>query len=632
MEKIRIQDDLYNYVNQEWLETAVIPDGMPATGGFNTLNEKVESDLINDFNEMIKSGSYENDHIRYACKLFSLFKDTKRRNREKMRPAMKYLNKINKIQNMTSFNRNLKDLVLNKLPLPFDLDVTADLKNSVNNCLLLNSPSTILPDSSYYKPEMEQQKQMMLGLWSNMAKMILAETKLTPEEQEVYLSDTLKFDALIGPVVLSHEDMSDYVKLFNHVKTRTVSSMVKPVKFRKLLTDLFGTVPEDVVVTDLKYFKEFKNIFNEENFEMYRHWAYVIALLQSTSFLSEHLREVGSMFRNALMGIDKAMPLEKFAYNVTAEIYSEPVGLYYGKKYFGYEARKDIESIANDIIKQYIVRVNNSDILSEETKKKAVLKLEKINVKMGFPDNVDKVYDSYVFDDSTSLLDVVVKTRRLFTEHEFSKLYEKVDKKKWHMGGHIVNAMYNPTDNDITFPAAILQPPFYSIKQSRSANLGGIGAVIGHEISHAFDNNGAKCDENGCLNNWWTKEDFKKFKARTKDMIKEFEGIELPWGKVNSSFIVSENIADNGGMAVTLDLMKKLKNASYEDYFITWAKVWCMKAKPEYLQLLLTVDVHAPNILRANMPPRNFPEWYDTFKVSNKDKMYISPKKRVVIW
>jgi putative endopeptidase len=365
---------------------------------------------------------------------------------------------------------------------------------------------------------------------------------------------------------------------------------------------------------------------------MYRHWAYVITLLQSTSFLSEHLREVGSMFRNALMGIDKAMPLEKFAYNVTAEIYSEPVGLYYGKKYFGYEARKDIESIANDIIKQYIVRINNSDILSEETKKKAVLKLEKINVKMGFPDNVDKVYDSYVFDDSTSLLDVVVKTRRLFTEHEFSKLYEKVDKKKWHMGGHIVNAMYNPTDNDITFPAAILQPPFYSIKQSRSANLGGIGAVIGHEISHAFDNNGAKCDENGCLNNWWTKEDFKKFKARTKDMIKEFEGIELPWGKVNSSFIVSENIADNGGMAVTLDLMKKLKNASYEDYFITWAKVWCMKAKPEYLQLLLTVDVHAPNILRANMPPRNFPEWYDTFKVSNKDKMYISPKKRVVIW
>ena len=200
------------------------------------------------------------------------------------------------------------------------------------------------------------------------------------------------------------------------------------------------------------------------------------------------------------------------------------------------------------------------------------------------------------------------------------------------MPGHMVNACYNPFVNDITFPAAILQAPFYSIKQTRSENLGGIGAVIGHEISHAFDSNGAKCDENGNINNWWTKKDMKKFQKKINAMIKQFDKIQLPWGTVNGKFIVSENMADNGGMAVTLAIMANTEGASYEEYFKNWAKVWCMKAKPEYQALLLSLDVHGPAILRANMQPRNFKEWYETFDVKKTDKMYIAPKKRVVIW
>jgi putative endopeptidase len=200
------------------------------------------------------------------------------------------------------------------------------------------------------------------------------------------------------------------------------------------------------------------------------------------------------------------------------------------------------------------------------------------------------------------------------------------------MPGHMVNASYNPFVNDITFPAAILQPPFYSLKQTRSENLGGIGAVIGHEISHAFDINGAKCDENGNINNWWTNGDKRRFNSKIKAMVKQFDKIELPWGTVNGKFIVSENMADNGGMAVTLAIMARSKDVSYEEYFMNWARVWCMKAKPEYQKLLLSVDVHGPAILRANMQPRNFKEWYDTFGVKKTDKMYIPPKKRIIIW
>ncbi|MDY2901987.1 MAG: M13-type metalloendopeptidase, partial [Bacilli bacterium] len=244
----------------------------------------------------------------------------------------------------------------------------------------------------------------------------------------------------------------------------------------------------------------------------------------------------------------------------------------------------------------------------------------------------DPYYDTLVFDESLSLYDICASLSQIRTKHKLSLLYTEVNRDKWVMPGHMVNACYNPSLNDITFPAAILQAPFYSIKQTKSENLGGIGAVIGHEISHAFDNNGAKCDELGNLNNWWTKEDNKRFNNKTKAMIKEFDQIELPWGKVNGAFTVSENIADNGGMAVTLDIMSKMKEKSYEEYFMNWGRIWCMKAKTEFLQLLLAVDVHGPAILRANMQPRNFDEWYETFNVKKTDKMYLPVNKRVHIW
>ena len=190
-------------------------------------------------------------------------------------------------------------------------------------------------------------------------------------------------------------------------------------------------------------------------------------------------------------------------------------------------------------------------------------------------DIIDKIYPT-----NNSIADLLINKIKLLDNIE--KLNKPTDRTHWAMPGHMVNACYDPFVNDITFPAAILQPPFYSINQTRSENLGGIGAVIGHEISHAFDSNGAKCDENGNINNWWTKEDNRKFKKKINAMIKQFDGIELPWGKVNGKFIVSENMADNGGMGVTLEIMSKTPNVSYEEYFQNWAKVWCLKAKPEY--------------------------------------------------
>ena len=632
MEKIRIQDDLFHHVNQEKIDELVIPDDMPQIGGFNTLHTEVEKLMIDEFNQMSESKDYPDVYLERACLLYSEIKNIKKREKYGIKPVLKNLSVINKLTSIRSFNNKLADLVINRMPLPFSIGVEVDMKDTNKHCVIIQGPSVILPDASYYKPEMAQQKDAILGVWAHMAKMILAETKLSEEDQAKYIQDTLAFDSILGNLVKTSEEWSEYVNMYNPMKTSKVHSMLKPVNFKRLLNNLFGFEPEKIIVAEPRYFKAFKEVFNENTFELYKHWAYVKEIVSSTSLLSEKLRDVGGLYYRTIAGIASVTPIEKFAYQLASNMYSEPVGLYYGRKYFGEEAKKDITEIVYQIINTYKERIQSKDFLEDATKEKAILKLSKIGVKMGYPDKIEAIYDKLVFDANKSLYEICNDLETIKVKENFAKLSKPVNHEKWAMPGHMVNACYNPFSNDITFPAAILQAPFYSIKQTRSENLGGIGAVIGHEISHAFDSNGAKCDENGNINNWWTKQDNKKFNKKIEAMVKQFDGIELPWGKVNGRFIVSENMADNGGMAVTLHIMSKMENKSYEEYFKNWARIWCTKAKPEFSQLLLAVDVHGPAVLRSNITVRNFDEWYTTFNVKKSDKMYIAPSKRVVIW
>ena len=632
MSKVRIQDDLYNYVNEKTLEQLIIPDDKPCAGGFMVLSDDVEKTMMDEFEQMCKSSSYPNDYLKRACTLYKIAMDTKKKDEFGITPVLKNLKVLDELNSKDDLNKLFKTFMLKGLPLPFKVMVETDMKNTKKHCVCLQGPSVILPDASYYKPQMAAQKEMILGIWTNIAKMIIAKTDLSLEEQEEYLADTLAFDAILGGLVKTSEEWSDYVLMYNPMETNKVSSMLNTVDFEYILNDLFNYVPDTVVVFEPRYIENFSNVFNEETFKLYKHWVYVTTVINSCSLLSEELRELGGMYYRTIAGIKAGTPIEKFAYQLASNTYSEPVGLYYGEKYFGQEAKKDITEIVYQIIDTYKSRILNNDILEETTKQKAILKLSTMGVKMGYPDKVLPIYDKLVFDEEASLYVIMHELSKIKVLDELSKINEPTNPARWAMPGHMVKACYDPFVNDITFPAAILQAPFYSLKQTRSENLGGIGAVIGHEISHAFDSNGAKCDENGNINNWWTEADMERFNLKIAQMVEQFDGIELPWGKVNGAFIVSENMADNGGMGVTLEIMSKMDNASYEEYFMNWAKVWCLKAKEEYLQLLLNLDVHGPSILRANIPPRNFKEWYETFNVTENDKMYIEPSKRVVIW
>jgi len=632
METIRIQDDLYTYVNQETLDKLVIPEDKPYAGGFAELAEGVEKIMMGEFEAMAESKDYPNDHMKRACELYTIAKDVERKERFGISPALKLLSTLEECRTLADFSTMFKTFALKGIPTPINIGVDTDMKNTKQRLIYIQGPGVILPDASYYKPEMAEQKAQILALWENGAKLVMAKTDLSAEEQEAYIADTLAFDEILGGLVKTSEEWSRYIEMYNPMETETVAGMLSTLDFPAILRDLFDKVPDTVVVTEPRFFESFAKVLNEETLTLYKHWAYVTGLLRACPYLTEELRDLGGMYMRAVMGVAKMRSTEKFAYGLASDMYSEPVGIYYGEKYFGEEAKKDITEIVYQIIDTYKARIKTNEILGDETREKAILKLSKMGVKMGYPDKVRPIYEKLTFNTEASLFDIMISLQEIRELDTLSKLDKPTEPENWQMPGHLVNACYDPFVNDITFPAAILQAPFYSLKQSRSENLGGIGGVIGHEISHAFDSNGAKCDENGNINDWWTAEDFARFEIKVNQMIAQFDGIELPWGKVNGAFIVSENMADNGGMAVTLDIMSRTEGVSYEEYFYNWARIWCEKAKTEYLQMILSVDVHGPSILRANMPPRNFAEWYRTFDVKETDQMYIAPENRIVIW
>ena len=632
-EKVRIQDDLYEAVNGEWLKTAVIPDDKATTGGFSTLAENVEKIMMEDF-KAFAEGKKETDikEMHYAISLYKKILDTERRDREGIAPVLPVLEKIKALDTVEDLNKVAKDFLLEGLELPISMGVTEDMADATKHAFIAYGPDIILPDTTYYADDNESGKKL-LEAYADMAAKILKYAPLTEEEQKTFLDDTLAYDALIAAKVKSQLEWSEYYKNNNPMDVEEVAKHVAPFDIKKVLSDLYGDkAPTIVVVYDPKAIKEMNGYFSEENFKLYTHWLYVRTLLNATTCLSVELKSLGTTYSRTLRGVASDPVLEKEAYQVASAMYKEPVGVYYGRTYFGEDAKKDVVDMVHKIIDTYKIRMKKNTFLAEQTKEKAIKKLSTMEVKMGYPDEIKEIWSKLVFDEEDSYFDAVCKISKIRMQDQLEELYKPVDRTRWLMPGHMVNACYNPNCNDITFPAAILQKPFYSLAQSLSENLGGIGAVIGHEISHAFDNNGAKFDENGNLNNWWLEEDFKAFEDLTKDMIKQFDGIEFHGGKVSGELTVSENIADNGGVGVTLEIMSTLDNADYQSYFKNWARIWCMKAKEEYIQLLLANDVHSPTAIRANIPPRNFKEWYEAFNVTEKDQMYIAPENRISIW
>lgn len=627
----KAKEDLYEAVNGKWLQTAQIPADRPATGGFNSLVDDIDKTLMDDFDAFLsKQKSSQDPRFNEMIKLYGLAKDFKRREQEGTAPLKKALQPLESLQSYADYQEHWAELLLNGTASPVVFDIDADMKNARVYALFAGAPSLILPEKNYYDPKNPQGPQLM-QLWTSMMTTLLDKLGYEEKAAQKLIEETKRFDALLVPHVKSAEESADYSKMYNPQSLAEFAGHTSQLDLAAVVEELVGAEPDKVIVTEPEYLEALDQIL-AGHFEWFKSWLLINAISSMAGFLTDELREINGRYSRALSGAKQPADQRKFAYRLARGTFDQVVGDYYGKTYFGPQAKADVHHMVEQMVKIYQQRLAKNDWLSEKTRTKAVLKLDKLGIQVGYPDQIPALYDQLKVDAHATLLENMIQLGKTATKEMFGRWNQPVDRLRWEMSAATVNAYYHPFKNIIVFPAAILQAPFYSLKQTSSENYGGIGAVIAHEISHAFDNNGALFDEYGNLNNWWTKADLDHFKQLAQKMIAEFDGLPFAGQKVNGKLTVSENIADAGGLSCALAAAKEEKDFDAQRFFINWARIWRMKATEQYMQLLLSIDVHSPNKLRANVQAQNQDEFYQAFNVQVGDGMYLAPDKRVNIW
>lgn len=626
------KEDFYQAVNGDWLNSHEIPSDKISIGGFADLNDQIEALLMNDFNQMLSSGNSLSGSLGEFLKYYQMAMDFETRSSLGTEPLLPLIGQIESLESLDDMNPLLQEWILTGMPLPFQILMDSDMENTSRYALYLQAPALILPDPSYYENDSGRQ---LLAVYQENAVKLLVLTGKDQQEAEKIVDQALAFDRMLVPLSKTAEEASDMSNYYNPVSFQSFLDGDKGLDLRRAIRELIGTSPQSVIIPDEQYFSAWSQVINEDTFPLLKSWILVQTLYQSGPYLNDEFRETAAAYSQAIRGQKTGPGSEQAAYRLAASLFGEVVGDYYGHTYFGEEAKEQVTQMVEKMTEVYKTRLLNNQWLGEKTKETAIRKLELMEVQIGYPDAVDPVYEEIkmipVKDGGSLLTNGRAVIKKIYERH-YSRFNEVVDRNEWGMTAHTVNAMYNPLRNLIAFPAGILQAPFYSLEQGSSSNYGGIGAVIAHEISHAFDTNGSLFDEYGNYRNWWTQEDYDHYRSLTGLMEAQFDGVPYAGGVVNGKLTVSENIADAGGLSCALEAAKAQPDADLEAFFMSWATIWRVKMTPEYESMLLETDVHAPAKLRVNIQLQNLDEFFEVFDIQDGDGMYLPPGKRIRIW
>ncbi|MBP2623543.1 M13 family metallopeptidase [Streptococcus oricebi] len=628
----RLQDDFYAAINGSWEETAIIPDDKPVTGGFTDIHDKIEELMLERTDKWLAGEDLPQDQVlANFVKYHRLAADQTKRSQDGVAPAQDLIEEFKALDSFKAYTDKLVDFELAGKPNALPFGVAPDFMNAKINVLWAEGLSTILPDTSYYAEDHPQGEEL-LNKWQETEAALLEAYGFEEEEIADLLAKVLELDARIAKVVLSSEESSEYVKLYHPYDWADFEQLAPKLPLADFFKAILGQVPDKVIVPEERFWQAADQFYSEEAWPLLKASLILGAVRTTTAYLTDEIRVLAGAYSRALSGTPEAQNQKKAAYYLAQAPFSQAVGLWYAAEKFSPQAKADVEQKVASMIEVYKKRLSENTWLTPETRDKAIVKLNSIKPYIGYPDKLPERYYKKLVDENLSLLENAQNLRRVEIEHGWSKWNQPVDDQEWAMPAHMVNAYYDPQKNLIVFPAAILQAPFYDLQQTSSENYGGIGAVIAHEISHAFDTNGASFDENGSLSNWWTEADYAAFQEKTQRVVDLFEGQDSYGAKVNGKLTVSENVADLGGLACALEAAKKEESFSAEDFFTNYARIWRMKAREEYMQLLASVDVHGPAKLRVNLQVPNFDDFFTTFDVKETDAMWREPADRVVIW
>lgn len=638
-DKEKAGNDFYNYINEEWIKNAQMRPGRPANTSFDEVSEKI----MNQKKELIKElqdnkDSYdENSDERKIINLYENYLNKDKRNEQGAEPLKDIIEKIEKVESVKDIAQ-LENEDLGSYILSFGADT--DLKDAEKNSLYLWSTALTLGDADNYTINTDDSVTKK-SLYVDYYKKILKLAGFSENEAEEKINNMFKFEEMIAPSIAGQQEQistDGFLKnIYNIATIDELDKRAPNLEIKEFYKNL--DIPDDwnftILLTEPKWIDKLNEVCTKENMPLIKDYILIRNIEDTVPYLSDDFEKAASEFKNAYYGTDSDIPEDEKAISFMENCMGEAFGKLYVKKYFNPEIKEDVTKIINEVKENYEKRIENLDWMSEETKKNAIEKLKNLRAKVGYPDEWTDYSNLEIksFDEDSSLLENINNLRKFSENLQRKKLNEPVDKTKFASSPQTVNAFYSPTDNSITIPAGILQAPFYDINASKESNYGGIGAVIGHEISHAFDNNGAQYDKNGNLDSWWSEEDYKKFSEKIKKVREYFSTVTTDEGdKVNGDLTVSENIADIGGVRCVLDLVEKMDNPSYRDFFESYASIWRMVSTNEYKKYLLQMDSHSPNKVRVNVVLPQFEEFYKTYEIDENDKMYIKPEDRLQIW
>lgn len=639
--QVRPQDDMYRHVNGSWLDSAEIPSDRAADGAFYFLRDESEKNVRAIIEELAASGGAPGSNAQKIGDLYRDFMDESRIEELGISPIKSDLERSLSISSLTDFTSALGSFEARGLGGFFNGWVTADAEDPTVNIAYIYQGGLSLPDEAYYREEQHASLRTELG--AHIERIFdLAEIKDSGEHAKRVLELETELASHHWDTVRSR----DAVLTFNKKSFDQLTELAGEFDWR-LWAENAGVpnqVLQSVVIAQPDFIENLGKMLGKFDVEKWRSWLTWHLLSSAAPYLSEaFVKENFAFYGTTLTGIPVLKDRWKRGVALVEGALGEAVGQFYVERHFPPAAKERMAQLVDNLIAAYRTSITDLDWMGEATKVKALDKLAKFTPKIGYPDKW-RDYSSLEIKrgDLIGNLNRISKFRR---DYEYAKVGKAVDKSEWLMTPQTVNAYYHPLMNEIVFPAAILQPPFFDLEADDAANYGGIGAVIGHEIGHGFDDQGSRYDGDGNLRNWWSDEDRKEFEKRTSSLIAQYNALapeEVPDTNVNGALTIGENIGDLGGATIAYKAYKIALNGQDapvidgytgdQRFFLGYAQIWRSKIRSEAMKVRLATDPHSPGEFRCNQILKNLSQFHNAFEVKPGDQLYMPEAERVTIW
>lgn len=633
---VRVQDDLFRHFNGKWLDTHIIPADRASDGVGYKLHEQAERQV----REIIED-SPTTDEGQKIGDLYKSFMDTVRIQTLGYEPIIPYLKKVDAINNVSDLLTVLGKLELDGFGGIFSAAIYTDHMDSLSNIIYLSQGGLSLPDEAYYREE--QYQVIREAFLSHVAKMFAL---VGIDDGPAQAQRILSLETAIASYHWDQVKDRDATLTYNKFTRAQLEELSPGFDWATWLSS--GEIPdlgfETTIVREPDFFTGIGTLLSQFDRDEWLSWLRWQVISGAAPYLHDAIVQQNfDFYGTTLNGTPQLRDRWKRAVSVVESAIGEAVGRVYVQRHFPSTSKDAMQKLVSNLVEAYRHSISNLEWMSQPTKEKALEKLDKFTPKIGYPDKW-RDYSTLVID-PIDLMGNMARIAKFSRDFELAKIGAPVDRTEWYMTPQTVNAYYNPGMNEIVFPAAILQPPFFDIDADDAANYGSIGAVIGHEIGHGFDDQGSKYDGDGNLNDWWTQADRDEFEERARVLITQYDALvpaEAPDICVNGALTVGENIGDLGGLSIAYKAYQLALGGTPapvidsltgdQRFFYAWAQSWRSKIRPEALRRQIATDPHSPDEFRTNQVVRNMDAFYAAFEVKNNDRLFLEPKDRVAIW